>query len=81
MVEEHSLSPGDMLVAYTDGFSLPGLNPPESLDKTLRGCSFDSPNDVVDHLMATLVASEPERPDDVALIAVRFAGSTGPNQD
>jgi PAS domain S-box-containing protein len=81
LVEEHSLSPGDMLVAYTDGFSLPGLNPPESLDKELRGCSFDSPTDVVDHLMATLVASEPERPDDVAMIAVQFFGTTGPSAD
>ncbi|MGH8870776.1 MAG: SpoIIE family protein phosphatase [Acidimicrobiia bacterium] len=33
--EEHWLSPGDIVLLYTDGFTLPGLNPPESIELAL----------------------------------------------
>lgn len=72
--EEHWLSPGDILTLYTDGYTLPGLNPPESIELALAKCKRDSPSRMLDEMLALLFDDEssPGARDDVALLALHF---------
>ncbi len=71
--EEQWLGPGDMLILYTDGFALPGLTPPESLELALTRCDAEDPATLVDQLLAVLWADLPSggQRDDIAMVALR----------
>ena len=71
--EKYTLAPGDTVVLYSDGYVLPGLNPPESVELALSKCKRDHPELLLDQMMTMLFAdSEPSAVrDDVALLAFR----------
>jgi hypothetical protein len=71
--EEHSLDPGDILVLYTDGYALPGLDPPDSIELALAKCTRDTPEDLLDHMLGILFGDAPDVRDDVALFAIRIS--------
>lgn len=77
MEEESWLGPGDVMILYTDGFALPGLAPPESVELALTRRDSDDPNSLLDQLLAFLWADMPAggQRDDVAMLAV--AGRDG----
>jgi serine phosphatase RsbU (regulator of sigma subunit) len=77
MEEEHWLAPGDVMILYTDGFALPGLAPPESVELALTRRDTDDPGELLDQLLAFLWAEMPAggQRDDVAMLAItRTAG-------
>jgi len=71
--EEHSLDPGDILVLYTDGYALPGLDPPDSVELALAKCTRDTPDHLLDQMLGILLADAPNVRDDVALFALRIS--------
>jgi hypothetical protein len=75
--EEHSLDPGDILVLYTDGYALPGLDPPDSVELALAKCSRDTPDHMLDHMLSILFGDAPDVRDDVALFALRISDRDG----
>jgi PAS domain S-box-containing protein len=68
--EEYELLSDDLLVVYTDGYSLTGLTPPESVDLALRNKVFSSTNAALEELTKHLEA-EPNIRDDVVLLAAQ----------
>jgi serine phosphatase RsbU (regulator of sigma subunit) len=75
--EERWLAPGDTVVVYTDGYALPGLHPPESVELALGKCKRDGPNRLLEQMFALLSAElAPSGPrDDVALLALQVTGA------
>jgi hypothetical protein len=69
--QEHTLGPGDTLVLYTDGFALPGLDPPDSIELALAKCVRDDPETLLDQMLSVLLGDTPNVRDDVALVALR----------
>jgi serine phosphatase RsbU (regulator of sigma subunit) len=71
--EEAWLEPGDMIVLYTDGYALPGVAPPESLEMALARCEADGPESLLDQLLEVLWAGLPAggQRDDIAMVAMR----------
>jgi hypothetical protein len=77
MEEEHWLGPGDVMILYTDGFALPGLAPPESVELALTRRDTDDPGQLLDQLLEFLWQEMPAggQRDDVAMLAItRTAG-------
>jgi sigma-B regulation protein RsbU (phosphoserine phosphatase) len=77
MEAEHWLGPGDVMILYTDGFALPGLAPPESVELALTRRDTDDPGKLLDQLLGFLWAEMPSggQRDDVAMLAItRTAG-------
>jgi PAS domain S-box-containing protein len=72
MVEETDLFPGDIVLAYSDGFGLLGSPPPETIRDLVSEADLSSIDTLVDTLMERLNAHPDAVPDDVALIAVRL---------
>lgn len=72
MEEEHWLGPGDVLILYTDGFALPGLAPPESVELALTRRDTDDPDRLLDQLLGFLWEEMPTggQRDDVAMLAI-----------
>ena len=72
--ENYTLAPGDTVVLYSDGYVLPGLNPPESVELALSKCKRDNPELLLDQMMTLLFAdSDPSVVrDDIALLALRI---------
>jgi hypothetical protein len=77
MEEDHWLAPGDVMILYTDGFALPGLAPPESVELALTRRDTDDPGKLLDQLLGFLWAEMPTggQRDDVAMLAI--ARTTG----
>jgi hypothetical protein len=71
--EEHTLGPGDILVLYTDGYALPGLDPPDSVELALAKCVRDNPETLLDQMLSVLLVDTPNARDDIALVALRAA--------
>lgn len=71
--EEHSIGPGDILVLYTDGYALAGLDPPESVELALAKCTRDTPDQLLDQMLGILFGDAPNVRDDVALFALRIS--------
>jgi PAS domain S-box-containing protein len=69
--EEHTLGPGDILVLYTDGYALPGLDPPDSIELALAKCVRDNPETLLDQMLSVLFGDTPNARDDIALVALR----------
>jgi hypothetical protein len=78
--EERWLETGDLMVLYTDGFALPGLAPPESLELALSRCSAHDPETLLDQLLEVLWADLPAagQRDDIAMVAMRANRNLGP---
>jgi serine phosphatase RsbU (regulator of sigma subunit) len=76
MEEEHWLGPGDVMLLYTDGFALPGLAPPESVELALTRRDTNDPDTLLDQLLAFLWAEMPAggQRDDVAMLAITRTG-------
>ena len=76
-VEPHevlaSLSPGDTLLLYTDGFAVPPETPVETLGRFAAGGEAEPLDLLLDRLLADLRASAPSIRDDVLLLAMRVA--------
>jgi hypothetical protein len=70
--DEYWLSPGDIVVVYTDGFNLPGDIPPESINKALKRRHFESADSVLDHMLKLLDDHPEGARDDLALVAFRI---------
>jgi len=71
--DEHWLAPGETVLLYTDGYALPGLDPPESVELALAKCSRDSPDQLLDQMMSMLFGDTPSARDDVALFALQVS--------
>ncbi|MGH8949803.1 MAG: SpoIIE family protein phosphatase [Acidimicrobiia bacterium] len=71
--ERYTLAPGDTVVLYSDGYALPGLNPPESVELALSKCKRDYPELLLDQMMTMLFADSESSSvrDDIALLALR----------
>ena len=69
--ETHDLVPGDLVVMYTDGYSLANLAPPESVELGLGDGAFSTAEAALDSLLKRLEA-EPTIRDDVVLLALRI---------
>jgi serine phosphatase RsbU (regulator of sigma subunit) len=71
--EEAVLEPGDLILLYTDGFAMPGLAPPESVELALTRCEAHDPEALLDQLLAVLWADLPAagQRDDIAMVAMR----------
>jgi hypothetical protein len=71
--EEGWLESGDLMVLYTDGFALPGVAPPESLEMALARCDARDPESLLDQLLEVLWAGLPAggQRDDIAMVAIR----------
>jgi serine phosphatase RsbU (regulator of sigma subunit) len=71
--EESVLEPGDLILLYTDGFAMPGLAPPESVELALTKCMANDPEALLDQLLAVLWADLPAagQRDDIAMVAMR----------
>ena len=78
MEEERWLGKGDILLLYTDGFALPGLAPPESVELALTRSDGGDPARLLDGLLSVLWADMPAagQRDDIAMVAIA-AGSDG----
>jgi len=74
--EEHTLGPGDILVLYTDGYALPGLDPPDSIELALAKCVRDDPETLLDQMLSVLFVDAPNARDDIALVALRATSAT-----
>jgi serine phosphatase RsbU (regulator of sigma subunit) len=71
--EEGWLETGDLIVLYTDGFTMPGLAPPESVELALTRCDAHDPESLLDQLLEVLWADLPAagQRDDIAIVAMR----------
>jgi serine phosphatase RsbU (regulator of sigma subunit) len=69
--EKHTLGSGDTLVLYTDGYALPGLDPPDSIELAMAKCVRDTPEAMLDQMLSILLADTPNARDDIALFALR----------
>jgi PAS domain S-box-containing protein len=71
--EEAVLGPGDLILLYTDGFAMPGMAPPESVELALTRCEAHDPETLLDQLLAVLWADLPAagQRDDIAMVAIR----------
>jgi serine phosphatase RsbU (regulator of sigma subunit) len=71
--EERWLQPGDVVVLYTDGYVLSGLNPPDSVELALSTCDAGGAAQLLDGMLEVLVAdlSPAGARDDIALLALR----------
>ena len=72
MEEEHWFGPGDVVIFYTDGFAMPGLAPPESVELALTRRQDDDPSILLDQLLAMLWSEMPAtgQKDDIAMVAI-----------
>jgi PAS domain S-box-containing protein len=72
-IEEHySLTRGDTLLIYTDGFAVRGEAPPESVEAALGQAHLEELNPLLDRLLAHLLTSTDDKVhDDIALLAAR----------
>jgi len=70
--EERWLHPSDLVVLYTDGYMLSGLNPPDSVELALSRCNVTDAAQVLDEMLDVLVAdlSPVGARDDIALLAL-----------
>ena len=71
-VMEVELAAGDLLVLFTDGVTDPRRDPEideDAFDELLRACAGERAGDAVEKLAQTL--SDPDAPDDVALLIAR----------
>ncbi|MGH8914492.1 MAG: PP2C family protein-serine/threonine phosphatase, partial [Acidimicrobiia bacterium] len=76
-VEVH-LEPGDMAIMYTDGFSLPGLTPPESIELALSKCTGGTADTLLDEMLDVLFEGPDQGrdpADDVALLALKVSST------
>ncbi|MDP9493653.1 MAG: SpoIIE family protein phosphatase [Actinomycetota bacterium] len=74
IVEEVNLSPGDTVIMYTDGVALPGLAPPESMEKMLAGETELALGLMLDMILDKVQDAHQARvPDDVALLGFRVS--------
>ena len=69
--QEHTLGPGDILVLYTDGYAIPELDPPDSIELALSKCVRDRPDRLLDQMLSILLDDTPNARDDIALVALR----------
>jgi serine phosphatase RsbU (regulator of sigma subunit) len=72
-IEEHySLTRGDTLLIYTDGFAVRGEVPPESVEAALGQAHLEELDPLLDRLLAhVLTATDDKVHDDIALLAAR----------
>jgi serine phosphatase RsbU (regulator of sigma subunit) len=71
--EERWLEPGDMIVLYTDGFAMPGLAPPESVELAMTRSDAEDPESLLDQMLKALWDDLPPsgQRDDIAMLALR----------
>ncbi len=73
-VDEVNLSQGETVIMYTDGVALPGLAPPESMEKMLAGETEQPLEVMLDTILDKVQEAHQTRvPDDVALLAFRVS--------
>ncbi|HUP18101.1 MAG TPA: SpoIIE family protein phosphatase [Acidimicrobiia bacterium] len=72
-IEEHySLTRGDTLLIYTDGFAVRGEAPPESVEAALGPAHLEELDPLLDRLLAHVRAATDDKVhDDIALLAAR----------
>jgi PAS domain S-box-containing protein len=68
---ERLVVPGDLVVVYTDGYTLPDKTPVDSARSAIEGRSFRSAESALSNMMAILQEHPSQIRDDVALVAVR----------
>lgn len=66
------LGPGDTVMVYTDGFSIEGQAPPESIVPLLAGAHAEELESLLDRLLSRLRTAHPHPRDDVVLLALRL---------
>ena len=71
-VDQYEIHPGDIVVVYTDGFTLPDLAPPESVESALDGQSFANAEMALSHMLEVLGTGGAGSKDDIALVAMRL---------
>jgi PAS domain S-box-containing protein len=73
-IEEHySLTRGDTLLIYTDGFAVRGEAPPESVEAALGHAHLEELDPLLDRLLAHVLTSTDDKVhDDIALLAARI---------
>jgi PAS domain S-box-containing protein len=72
--ENYSLTRGDTLLIYTDGFAVGGEAPPESVEAALGQAHLEEVNPLLDRLLAHVLASTDDKVhDDIALLAARVS--------
>lgn len=70
--ELYSLTKGDTLLIYTDGFAVRGEAPPESVEASLLEAHLEELDPLLDRLLAhVLTAADDKVHDDIALLAAR----------